>query len=330
MVVYDWAEFLDRFNKAILGYLEAGYDDYVDEDDIPDLIESGWMGFPGATEAQIAAAEARLNVKFPASYRSFLQVSNGFRIPGNLVPRVYSIEEVMKYGGDWHDDNPSPDSEYFVYGSDQRPEMIRYGYLETALVISDREEVGTAQFLLNPQVVFEDGEWESWMMAHWLPGANRYRSFWDLMQAEYEGYLEMVADREGGLSPKDPPDAILKKLPKLLAKIDNQIKEYTKALEHDAIHQGTIDGLNFARDQVVKLQTRIQDPKEMQKALLLLADELEQHHHDDQMRKMKDPLGQFMDLLSQPLAKMIGFLYKNQALEGYRHAAGFIRQFLNQ
>jgi hypothetical protein len=43
----------------------------------------------------------------------------------------------------------------------------------------------TDVYLLNPCVVTEDGEWEAWYLAHWLPGAVRYRSFWDLMNDEY-------------------------------------------------------------------------------------------------------------------------------------------------
>ncbi|HEX3051790.1 MAG TPA: SMI1/KNR4 family protein [Aggregatilineaceae bacterium] len=331
MTEYNWSEFLARFNRTILDYLEAGYDDYVPYDFPPEVIASGWMGFPGATEAQIAAAEARLNVKFPASYRSFLQISNGFRIPGNLVPRVFSIDEVKKFdSGGWDDDNPVPDSEYFVYGPEQDSVTIRYQYLKTALVISEMEEAGTAQFLLNPQVVFENGEWEAWEMAHWLPGANRYRSFWDLMQATYEVYLEILADCQGELSPKDPPDAVVKKLPHLLAKLDAQIDQYKFALTRDPIHQGTIDGLTFARDQIVKLQARAQDPKQLRTGLSLLAAELEKRHQDVARSKMQDPLAQFTALLTQGLDQMLDFLHQNEALEGFRQAASLIRQFLNE
>jgi hypothetical protein len=31
-----------------------------------------------------------------------------------------------------------------------------------------------------------DGEWEALYFAHWIPGAERYSSFWELMQAERE------------------------------------------------------------------------------------------------------------------------------------------------
>jgi hypothetical protein len=35
-------------------------------------------------------------------------------------------------------------------------------------------------------VVTPDGEWEAWFFANWLPGANRYRSFWEMLQTEQD------------------------------------------------------------------------------------------------------------------------------------------------
>jgi hypothetical protein len=82
-----------------------------------------------------------------------------------------------------------PDEEYFVYGDRQAAQ--RDEYLQTALEIS--EDTGDGVCLLNSKVVFPDGEWEAWFFAHWIPGAHRYRSFWDLMQAERESFLYVHA-----------------------------------------------------------------------------------------------------------------------------------------
>lgn len=32
------------------------------------------------------------------------------------------------------------------------------------------------------------GEWEAWYLAHWLPGAVRYPSFWHLMNDECKDF----------------------------------------------------------------------------------------------------------------------------------------------
>jgi hypothetical protein len=39
--------------------------------------------------------------------------------------------------------------------------------------------------LLNPKVIDENGEWEAWEFGNKIPGAYRYRSFWEMMQATY-------------------------------------------------------------------------------------------------------------------------------------------------
>jgi hypothetical protein len=62
-------------------------------------------------------------------------------------------------------------------------------YLQQALEISDRGD--SSIYLLNPNIVTADGEWEAWFFGDWLPGADRYHSFIDLMQAEYETFLEL-------------------------------------------------------------------------------------------------------------------------------------------
>jgi len=69
---------------------------------------------------------------------------------------------------------------------------LRASYLLTSLEISDRGD--DSIYLLNPKIVTEDGEWEAWLFANWIPGAIRYRSFWDLMQAEYKNFLDSLND----------------------------------------------------------------------------------------------------------------------------------------
>lgn len=76
------------------------------------------------------------------------------------------------------------DADYFVYGQAQNPISIRPEYLPHTLQISHTEDASDV-YLLNPCVVTPDGEWEAWYLAHRLPGAVRYRSFWDLMNGEY-------------------------------------------------------------------------------------------------------------------------------------------------
>lgn len=49
----------------------------------------------------------------------------------------------------------------------------------------------SAIYLLNPLAISPEGEWEAWFFANWNPGAVRYRSFWELILAEYESFLTL-------------------------------------------------------------------------------------------------------------------------------------------
>ncbi len=167
----------------------------------PEVITSGWLGHPGAPEEQITRAEARLGARLPPSYREFLTVSNGWQVLTPFIYELWSTDEIewfrVRHQEDWIEPWLSgsggpkavPDSEYFVYGPGQSVLTMRAEYLETALEVSD---VGNdAILLLNPQIVTPEGEWEAWFFASWLPGARRYRSFWEMLQGEHERFLRM-------------------------------------------------------------------------------------------------------------------------------------------
>jgi SMI1/KNR4 family protein SUKH-1 len=195
---------MTRWNAALLA------DEEIRAQLPPEAIAAGWMGYPGATEEQIAALESRLGATLPPSYRAFLAFSNGWRATGHFIPAIWSTEEVEwfavrnqdaidawlegeRYGGPLP---PVPDEDYLSYGADGAADgAMRSEYLQSALEISDREIAGTTVYLLNPQIVTPEGEWEAWFFAHWIPGATRYRSFWKLMVAEHAGYLALRDSR---------------------------------------------------------------------------------------------------------------------------------------
>ncbi len=199
MPTHDWRSFLSQFSKELLADPQFRAASPIE------AIASGWLGFPGASEAQLADAEARLGTRLPPSYRQFLGTTNGWLTLGHFINNIWPIEKVdwfrvrnqwaidaWQLGENYYSSAPTtrpsvPDEKYFIYGADQDPAYLRSEYLHTALEISDWGD--SAILLLNPQVVFDDGEWEAWFHANWLPGARRYRSFLALMQDEYQAYL---------------------------------------------------------------------------------------------------------------------------------------------
>jgi hypothetical protein len=180
--VQEWQPWLDRWNGELLARFDpAQADAFVDPLVTRAVVDSGWLGYPGVSEAQLAELEARLGTALPPSYRAFLHVSNGFLQPGVIVPRLLPANEVA-----WLRDVDQETIDVWTASGD--PGGFER-HLPAALQVSARETVGTAMYLLNPEVTSADGEWEAFYFAHWLPGARRYPSFRALMQAELEDLL---------------------------------------------------------------------------------------------------------------------------------------------
>ena len=212
MSTFDWERFLRQWSQELLRSMGDELSQLPSE-----VIESGWLGYPGATEEQITQTEARLGKALPPSYRAFLKVTNGWFQTTPLIDKLWSTEEIEWFSvrhqnwidaflEQYQDRYPTvseaqlesnahlggssvSDEEYLVYGEAQDCSKLRVEYLQTALEISDVGE--SAVYLLNPQVITDEGEWEAWFFGDWLPGADRYPSFRAMMQAEYENFLEL-------------------------------------------------------------------------------------------------------------------------------------------
>jgi SMI1-KNR4 cell-wall len=88
MVTFDWHDFLQWWSSELLASSNAAM--LMP----PEVIRAGWLGYPGATETQIAQAEARLETMLPPSYRAFLQVSNGWRLGNQIVDKRHQPRPV--------------------------------------------------------------------------------------------------------------------------------------------------------------------------------------------------------------------------------------------
>jgi hypothetical protein len=193
----QWREFLSKWSQAVLATeLARAFPEEV--------IASGWLGYPGASAEEIEHNEARLGTNLPPSYRSFLEASNGFRMVRPYLTRVWSTSEIewlrirrpelistWRMGETLGGDSESiPDEDYFVYGEQQDSVWMRSEYLQDTLEVSDLDPEMDGIYLLNPLVVTTEGEWEAWYLSSSLPGAARYRSFEEMMEAEYQRCLE--------------------------------------------------------------------------------------------------------------------------------------------
>src|SRR5262249_49675523 len=70
---HAWLPLLERWSQQWLRNQEYAVE-------LPDtIIQSGWLGFTGASEEELAATEHRLGQPLPPSYREFLRLTNGWR-----------------------------------------------------------------------------------------------------------------------------------------------------------------------------------------------------------------------------------------------------------
>lgn len=153
----------------------------------------------GASEDQLTAVEERLKIKLPRSYRTFLSASNGWKFASDMTPVIRPVKEIRwfrKEHKDWYEAyqmSAEPlsvmEKDYFDYANQDCAEF-EIKHLAQALCIS---EIGDdAVVLLNPMVVWPDGEWEAWFFSNSSPGATRYRSFAAWMCEELDQPLELT------------------------------------------------------------------------------------------------------------------------------------------
>ncbi|MEO0840990.1 MAG: SMI1/KNR4 family protein [Cyanobacteria bacterium J06636_27] len=192
---FDWNSFLRVFSRDLLERLED--DEFTNL--APEIISTKWLGYPGLIQDEIISLENSLETVLPNSYRNFLAASNGWKMLDIEDTKLWSKQQVgwlasknQELINDWteftsEDDSDIPDEEYFVYGEEQDSTSLRNEYLQTALEIGNDGDGGV--ILLNPQIKFEE-EWEAWFFASWLPGAERYKSFQNLIQEKYNYLLE--------------------------------------------------------------------------------------------------------------------------------------------
>ncbi len=152
-----------------------------------------------ASEDQLAEAEARLKIKLPPSYRTFLSACNGWKFASDMTPIIRPVEKIRwfrKEHKDWYEAyqmSVEPlsvmEKDYFDYANQDCAEF-EIKHLAQALCIS---EIGDdAVVLLNPMVIWPAGEWETWFFSNSSPGATRYRSFASWMCEELDQPLELA------------------------------------------------------------------------------------------------------------------------------------------
>jgi hypothetical protein len=267
----DWKSWLARWNCEQLERIDPTYENLLSGSGLtventlllrygipPEVRASGWLGYPAATEKQVKELEARLGKVLPPSYRAFLKASNGFRQPQLLVWRLLPAEEV----------------EWFRVRNQETIDIWKsVEDLSDTLEISAREIAGSATYLLNPNVIAADGEWEALYYAHWRGTPSvRYPSFWDLMQQEYKTSV-LYARGAGQLGRDDDLQLIIVNFPALIRELEREIH----ILRQDPYVSGTqwshdvVAVLEEAKTRVIAIQEKSGPAEEVLRQLKALA-----------------------------------------------------------
>ena len=138
-------------------------------------IHQNWLGFHlrPCRGGEIETLEQRLGVTLPESYKAFLLTTNGWRRPTAFINRLRPTQDVNWFrveNEQWvevysESGSTLPDEEYYKYGKDGASDH-RAEHMFSLLQISDVED---GVYLLNPEAVTPDGEWEAWFFANWIP-----------------------------------------------------------------------------------------------------------------------------------------------------------------
>lgn len=137
----------------------------------PDLFtkeerKSKWLGRQPATDAEIVAAEKRMDLKLPPDYVGFLRASNGLSALSSTAPPLLDVGRIG-----WLRD--AVDSATLDILKDYPGENLSEA-IESSILVSELKE--SDMVLLVPPRPNED-QWQCWFLAHWVPGEIRYPSF---------------------------------------------------------------------------------------------------------------------------------------------------------
>ncbi|WP_432041806.1 SMI1/KNR4 family protein [Streptomyces cadmiisoli] len=180
---FNWPEFLGRWQEEWVPREDEGGDQTVVS-----------LGRPGADEAEIAAAEERLERRLPPSYRRFLAASDGWHV--DETAGVYQLGGAADI--DWFRDPYDMTALYeeSLADSPREEDILLAGMWQRALQLETDSDMSYA--LLDPGDSGQDGEWALYVFRAWsgeLP--VRYPSFRAYMEAMYRGFHADRVDRPG-------------------------------------------------------------------------------------------------------------------------------------
>ena len=161
----------------------------------PEIVEAAYLGRPGASDAEINEAERRLGATIPPSYKQFLRLTNGWFLAGAFVGWLLPVQQIDRLRPK-HEEVVAPWTNQFGPGGradsdhasplepEDRSRSEDGAVIARALVsaVQISEVFDASVCLLNPEVETQPGEWEALFFAPWVPGADRFQDFGELLR----------------------------------------------------------------------------------------------------------------------------------------------------
>jgi hypothetical protein len=226
-------------------------------------------------------AESRLKAKLPPSYRAFLAVSNGWRNASLEVPILRPIEKTRWFNREhreWVQAYMDPmqgteailpaERDYFNYAEG---DTVNFDVKHLAQTLCISEVGDSAVLLLNPMVIWPDGEWEAWLFANWLPGARRYRSFADWMRHEFARLTDETFNHS--VVPDELPTVYLDGP----AKEERRVRQREEMLSFDEVLKRLSSKTRSHRIKAVRHLCKIGDDHSIETLLGLLKHDYDYH-----------------------------------------------------
>ncbi|HVX49401.1 MAG TPA: SMI1/KNR4 family protein [Chitinophagaceae bacterium] len=159
-LVYDnltWKELLKKISVLAIQQQSNDFDE--------EMLEAGWLGMQPAGKEDIEAAEKSLGIQLPEDYKQFLLISNGFASISSTDVFLAQVEDIQWF----RDFNPSLVDGWSETHSEYDP-AYNTPFKNSIIIGGMHDE---QQLLLVP---VDNGVWECWFFAFWIPGEDKFPS----------------------------------------------------------------------------------------------------------------------------------------------------------
>ena len=165
--------------KSLLKQISEKAIELADFEFTQEQTENKWLGTKPASETEIRLTEKRLGIEFPADFKKFLSITNGFSAPNDIEPTFEQTNKIDYL----KNINSFIIEAYSIDGI----ENIGKELVKSILVGGINEE---QYFLIIPSDL-KGGKWKYWKLANWYPEEEEYEN----LESYFKNVLEFINEQ---------------------------------------------------------------------------------------------------------------------------------------